>query len=124
MDTKPTLETTSTTSSLTTTTSTTISSSIGTSNTFTTTTTTTFGSQIFGNTLNCFYAKFYGISGGSLIASVEISGTFDSSLFQCCEKCMFNFIFKLLTAKASILNVKIILDIVFQKVISNFVFLF
>jgi hypothetical protein len=74
--------------------------------------------------LNCFYAKFYGISGGILIASIEIGGTVDSSLFQCCEKCMLNLIFKLLTAKASILNVKILLHIVVQKVISNFVFLF
>jgi hypothetical protein len=100
VDTRPTLETTSSTSSSTTSTSTTISSSISPLNTFMTTTTTTFGSQIFGNTLSCFYAKFYGISGGILIASIEISGTVDSSLFQCCEKCMLNFIFKLLTAKA------------------------
>ena len=55
-----------------------------------TTTTTTFQAQIFGNTLNsCFSAKFYGISGGTLITSIEISGNIDNNLSQCCEKCKF-----------------------------------
>jgi len=71
----------------TTTTSTTTSTNIQSS---TTTTTTTFAIQIFGNTLNaCFNAKYYGVSGGTLITSIEISGSIDISLSLCCEKCMF-----------------------------------
>ena len=56
----------------------------------TSTSTTTFQAQIFGNTSNsCFSAKFYGISGGTLITSIEISGNLDNNLSQCCEKCKF-----------------------------------
>ena len=61
----------------------------GTIATFSTTTTTTFETQSFGNTINsCFYAKYYGIRGGVLIASIEISGSIELIFSQCCEKCM------------------------------------
>jgi hypothetical protein len=33
--------------------------------------------------------KYYGVSGGTLITSIEISGNIDNNLSECCEKCKF-----------------------------------
>jgi hypothetical protein len=50
--------------------------------------------QTTGNTQNsCFYAKNYNVALGSLIASIQISGSVDSNLAQCCEKCKNKFFY-------------------------------
>ena len=48
--------------------------------------------QIIGNTLNaCYYAKNYNANGAMLIASIQITGTVDNNLSQCCEKCKYKY---------------------------------
>ena len=44
--------------------------------------------QVIGNTINsCFYARYYQPFEGDLIASIQIAGSNESNLAQCCEKC-------------------------------------